>query len=109
MVRITIELDLDAFHAAKEVLGTDTKVATINAALREVARRKQVEEMLAAFDSVEMDYSESYMSFGRFGGGRDLSNLEEKARIWAAEQARLADEAENASEVESEVAERRPA
>ena len=41
----------------------------------EAARR-----LLAAFDSVEMDYSGSEKSF-RYGGGRDLSRLEEKARL----------------------------
>jgi Arc/MetJ family transcription regulator len=80
MTRITVEINEELLAAAREVLGTETKVATINAALREVARRKQVADMLAAFDSVEMDYSGSEKSF-RYGGGRDLNRLEEKARL----------------------------
>jgi Arc/MetJ family transcription regulator len=80
MTRITVEINEQLLAAAREVLGTETKVATINAALQEVARRKQVADMLAAFDSVEMDYSGSEKSF-RYGGGRDLSRLEEKARL----------------------------
>jgi Arc/MetJ family transcription regulator len=80
MTRITVEIDDELLAAAREVLGTETKVATINAALQEVARRKQVAEMLAIFDSVEMDYSRSASAF-KYGGGRDLSRLEEKARL----------------------------
>jgi hypothetical protein len=38
---------------------------------------------LAALDSVEMDYTGSADSF-RYGGGRDLSRLEELARQGAA-------------------------
>ncbi len=80
MTRITVEIDDELLATAREVLGTETKVATINAALQEVARRKQVAEMLAVFDSVEMDYSRSVHSF-KYGGGRDLSKLAEKARL----------------------------
>ena len=78
--RITVEVNDEWLAAAKEVLGTTTKVGTINAALQEVARRKQVAEAVALMNSVEMDYSGSESSF-RFGGGRDLSRLDEKARL----------------------------
>jgi len=80
MTRITVDIDDELLATAREVLGTETKVATINAALREVARRKQVAEMLAVFDSVEMDYTRSAHAF-KYGGGRDLSQLDEKARL----------------------------
>jgi hypothetical protein len=80
MTRITVDIDDELLATAREVLGTETKVATINAALHEVARRKQVAEMLAVFDSVEMDYSRSTHAF-KHGGGRDLSRLEEQARL----------------------------
>jgi Arc/MetJ family transcription regulator len=82
MTRITVEIDDELLATAREVLGTETKVATINAALQEVARRKQVAEMLALLDTVEMDFSGSANSV-RYGGGRDLSKLAEKARLEA--------------------------
>jgi Arc/MetJ family transcription regulator len=78
--RITVEVDDELLAAAREVLGTETKVATIHAALQQVARRRKVAEALELMNSVEMDYSGSRDSF-RFGGGRDLSRLEEKARL----------------------------
>ncbi|HST86101.1 MAG TPA: type II toxin-antitoxin system VapB family antitoxin [Kineosporiaceae bacterium] len=80
MTRITVEIDDELLAAAREVLGTETKVATINAALQEVARRKQVAEMLALLGTVEFDYTGSENSF-RYGMGRDLSKLAEKARL----------------------------
>lgn len=79
MTRITVDVNDEWLDAAREVLGTDTKVATINAALHSFALRKQAAEIMAALDSVEMDYSGSEASFG-YGGGRDLSRLVEDAR-----------------------------
>ena len=70
-------------EAARVVLGTDTKVATINEALRIQALKAKAAEILAALDSVEMDYTGSAGSF-RYGGGRDLSRLTELAREDAA-------------------------
>ena len=60
------------------VLGTDTKVATINAALHAQALKAEAAEILAALDSAEMDF-EGSDGFG-YGGGRDLSKLEEQVR-----------------------------
>ena len=80
MTRITVEIDDELLAIAREVLGTETKVATINAALQAVARRKLVADAIALMNSVEMDYSGSENSF-RYGGGRDLSKLAEKARL----------------------------
>jgi Arc/MetJ family transcription regulator len=79
MTRITVEIDDGLLATAREVLGTDTKVATVNAALRAVARRKQVIDAIVALNSVEMEYSGSEHSF-RYGGDRDLSRLEDRAR-----------------------------
>ena len=53
-------------------------MATINAA-PDSAPRKQAAEIMAALDSVAMDYTGSEQSW-RYGGGRDLSRLEERAR-----------------------------
>jgi Arc/MetJ family transcription regulator len=90
MTRITVEIDDELLAAAREVLGTETKVATINAALQSVTRRKQVREAIELMNSVEMDYTRSVHSF-KHGGGRDLSRLEEKARL-EEEEARLAEQ-----------------
>jgi Arc/MetJ family transcription regulator len=79
MTRITVDVNDEWLEAAREILGTDTKVATINEALHSFALRKQAVEILAAFDSVEMDFTGSEKWF-RYGGGRDLSRLIEKAR-----------------------------
>jgi hypothetical protein len=60
------------------VLGTDTKVATINAALHAFALRRQAADIVAVFDGVEVDFSESPRAW-RYGGGRDLARLAEDA------------------------------
>jgi hypothetical protein len=58
-------------------------VATINAALHAQALKAKAAEILAALDSVEMDYTGSADGF-RYGGGRDLSRIGELAREDAA-------------------------
>jgi hypothetical protein len=78
MTRITVDVNDGWLEAARVVLGTDTKVATINEALRIQALKAQAAEILAALDSVEMDYTGSTDSF-RYSGGRDLSRLDELA------------------------------
>jgi hypothetical protein len=83
MTRITVDVNDGWLEAARVVLGTDTKVATINEALRIQAQKAKAAEILAALDSVEMDYTGSADSF-RYGGGRDLSRLDELAREDAA-------------------------
>jgi hypothetical protein len=75
MTRITVDVNEGWLEAARVVLGTDTKVATINEALRIQALKAEAAEILAALDSVEMDYSGSADSF-RYDGGRDLSRLD---------------------------------
>jgi len=74
MTRITVDVNDDWLAAAREVLGTDTKVATINAALHAFALRKQAAEIVRAFASVPMDFTGSGDAWG-YGGGRDLSDL----------------------------------
>ena len=46
MPRTTVDIDQHAFDAAQSELGTEGLSATVNAALREVARRR----VLAGFD-----------------------------------------------------------
>lgn len=79
MTRITVDVNDEWLEAAREALGTDTKVATINAALHAFAVRRQAREIVAAFDQVEMDFSGSAEAW-RYGGGRDLGTLAEEAR-----------------------------
>ena len=79
VTRISVDVNDEWLEAAREVLGTKTKVATINEALRSFAVRKQAAEILAAFDSVTMDLAGSEQAW-RYGGGRDLSRLAEEAQ-----------------------------
>ncbi len=80
MTRISVDVDDEWLEAPREELGTPTETATIDEALRGVSERRKAKETIAAFDSVgPLDYSGSENSF-RFGGGRDLSRLEERAR-----------------------------
>ena len=83
MGRITVEVNEEWLEAAREVLGTDTKVATINAALHAFAVRRQARGIVAAFDSVVMDFDGSAEAWG-YGGGRDLGDLEQAARTTSA-------------------------
>ncbi|MCA1671342.1 MAG: type II toxin-antitoxin system VapB family antitoxin [Actinobacteria bacterium] len=78
MTRITIDVNDEWLDAARDVLGTETKVATVNEALRSFAVRKQATAIIA-LDSAEMDYSGS-ADVWRFGGGRDLTRVVEDAR-----------------------------
>ncbi|MBO0871070.1 MAG: DUF2191 domain-containing protein [Micromonosporaceae bacterium] len=79
MTRITVDVNDEWLDAAREELGTETKVATINAALHAFALRRQAADIIAALDSVPMDFTDSDQAW-RHGGGRDLSRLEEDAR-----------------------------
>jgi hypothetical protein len=85
MTRITVDVNDEWLDAAREVLGTDTKVATINAALEAIGWRKKAADIMAALDSAEMDFTDSAKAW-RYGGGRDLSRLVEKAREEVAQQ-----------------------
>lgn len=79
MTRITVDVNDEWLDAAQEVLGTPTKVATINEALHTFAVRKQAREIIAAFDSVDMEFTGSVEAW-RYGGGRNLSTLAEDQR-----------------------------
>jgi hypothetical protein len=72
--RITVDVNEEWLEAAREVLGTDTKVATINAALHAIAVRRQARDIVAAFDSVPIEIAGDGWGFH---GGRDLSTLED--------------------------------
>jgi Arc/MetJ family transcription regulator len=79
MTRITVDVNDEWLEAAREILGTDTKVATINEALHTFALQKRAAEIIAALDSAEMDFTDSERAW-RYGAGRDFTRLEENAR-----------------------------
>ena len=64
MARTTVDIDADALGAAREQLGTSGLSETVNAALREVARRGA----LADFDVVsDVDGTPGEVEAGRRG------------------------------------------
>jgi Arc/MetJ family transcription regulator len=79
MTRITVDVNDEWLEAARSELGTDTKVATINAALRAFAVRRQALDIIAVLDAVEIDIEGSHDAW-RYNGGRDLSQLVDDAR-----------------------------
>lgn len=79
MTRFSVEVDDETLADAQRELGTRSKVATVNEALRLAADRARVREAIAALDSVELNLSGSERSF-RLNGGRDLDALAERAR-----------------------------
>ncbi|MGH7870408.1 MAG: type II toxin-antitoxin system VapB family antitoxin [Candidatus Dormibacteraceae bacterium] len=61
MSRTLIDLDDEALTLAARELGTKTKVATVNAALREVANRCSVSRMIQNLRQSETDLSAEAM------------------------------------------------
>ncbi|MGH3870024.1 MAG: type II toxin-antitoxin system VapB family antitoxin [Pseudonocardiaceae bacterium] len=59
MTRITIDVNDEWLEAARDIPGTETRVATVNEALRSFAVHKQAKEIVAALASAEMDYAGS--------------------------------------------------
>jgi Arc/MetJ family transcription regulator len=79
MTRITIDVNDEWLESARKVLGTDTKVATVNEALRAQAVKEDAARIMAALDGAATDFSGSAGAFG-YDGGRDLLRLELDAR-----------------------------
>jgi hypothetical protein len=68
MPRTTVDVDVDALEAARVQLGTKGLSATINAALREVARRR----VLARFDILrDIDGTPAEVESNRLDRDRD--------------------------------------
>ncbi len=64
-VRTTVNIDLDALRAASSALGTQGTSTTVNAALREAARRR----ILAGFDVMShIDGTPAEVEIGRERG-----------------------------------------
>ena len=69
-MRTTVDVDREALDAAKAALGTDGLSATVNTALREVARRSA----LADFDVLrDIDGTPDEVESGREGRGQARS------------------------------------
>jgi hypothetical protein len=79
MTRISVDVNDEWLDDARAELGTDSKVETINQALHEIAVRRRGREIAEIFASAPMDYSGSADAW-RYGGGRDLDGLIERAR-----------------------------
>lgn len=79
MTRISVDVNDEWLEAARAELGTDSKVETINGALRELAVRRRGREIAEIFASAPMDFSGSAEAW-RYGGGRDLEGLVDRAR-----------------------------
>jgi Arc/MetJ family transcription regulator len=64
MARTLIDIDDEALAAAAEVLGTTTKVATVNRALKEVATRPQRLAFLDTLDACAEDLGDDGVMSG---------------------------------------------
>lgn len=58
MAMTAVDIDDEALTQAREILGTSTKKDTINTALREVVRRRAVEELFDLMDSGAFEYDD---------------------------------------------------
>jgi hypothetical protein len=79
MISITVDVDGYWLEAAGQALHTRTTAETVNEALRACGMRIKAAELMAALDSVELDCTGSLRAW-RYGGGRDLSRIEEDAK-----------------------------
>jgi Arc/MetJ family transcription regulator len=69
MSRTVIDLDDEALSLASEELGTKSKVATVNGALRRVANQRAAARMLELLDQTGTDLSDEALR-GAWRGGR---------------------------------------
>jgi Arc/MetJ family transcription regulator len=70
MSRTMVDLDDDALALASEELGTTSKVATVNAALRRVANQRAAARMLELLDETSTDLSDEALRGAWRDGGR---------------------------------------
>lgn len=69
MSRTMVDLDEEALSLAREELGTKTKVATVNAALRRVANQRAAARMVELLDETGADtFDETLRGAWRDGG-----------------------------------------
>jgi len=65
-----VDLYEDALSLTSEELGTTTKVATVNAALRRVANQRAAARMLELLDETDADLSDEALRGAWRDGGR---------------------------------------
>jgi Arc/MetJ family transcription regulator len=70
MSRTMVDLDEEALSLASEELGTTSKVATVNAALRRVANQRAAARMLEILDETDADLSDDALRGAWRVGGR---------------------------------------
>jgi Arc/MetJ family transcription regulator len=70
MSRTMVDLDDEALSLASEELGTTSKVATVNAALRRVANQRAAARMLELLDETDTDLSDEALRGAWRDGGR---------------------------------------
>jgi Arc/MetJ family transcription regulator len=70
MSRTVVDLDDEALSLASEELGTTSKVATVNAALRRVANQRAAARMLELLDETGTDLSDEALRGAWRDGGR---------------------------------------
>jgi Arc/MetJ family transcription regulator len=70
MARTMVDLDDEALSLASEELGTKSKVATVNAALRRVANQRAAARMLELLDETGTDLSDNGLRGSWRDGGR---------------------------------------
>lgn len=70
MSRTVIDVDDEALTAAAAELGTTSKVATVNAALRRVANQRAAASMLDILDEADADLSNDALRGAWRDGGR---------------------------------------
>jgi Arc/MetJ family transcription regulator len=70
MSRTVVDLDDEALSLASEELGTTSKVATVNAALRRVANQRAAARMLELLDETGTDLSDETLQGAWRDGGR---------------------------------------
>jgi Arc/MetJ family transcription regulator len=70
MSRTVVDLDDEALSQASEELGTKSKVATVNAALRRVANQRAAARMLELLDETGADLSDEPLRGAWRDGGR---------------------------------------
>ena len=73
-----VEVNGDWLDQVGRMLDADGEAATLNAALQFVMRAKAA-EVTALLATVDVDFTDSHLGW-RYGRGRDLSKLVEKAR-----------------------------
>jgi Arc/MetJ family transcription regulator len=70
MSRTVVDLDDEALSLASEELGTTSKVATVNAALRRVANQRAAARMVELLDETDTDLSDDALRGAWRSGGR---------------------------------------